>query len=469
MAIVCSLHSATRLLKEAIVILTKLGFRKNVKSRMAIAIVSLTKRGFRKNGKSRMAIICFFLFHVLQSITELTSSTQIQEEIKAMVVFNAMTLSVYYSITRACPTRHCGINDVTLFVMGLRWPLEVYGSILVQLYTRKPGKSWERLTSSSPKADTHSAIYRSFHSKPIALLLLNFQHQGALVRSHFLSFDYFSHVFQVFCIAIADTKLEELLYLSESVRFNLTSFTHASSSKMRLDLEPLGFDVKGSVLIRKAPFDDVDVIQVVALFDDGGGASLISGKYSILVISYEESDRADTTILVIPAVGVLVAGERGNVFSWFPTCKGGHSDSRSGGSGRAREAFTDLAPAGNTGPPETSWDYRDHNQDDSDSSEHNKSVQVESEKEEEEEPVRPTRKKAIGKKALAKRWTDEEEVALARSWLTISENPDVGNAQKRDCFYRKVTDHFHHLMKDNSRTVDQIYSKWNDLNSAMKK
>ncbi|KAL8247676.1 hypothetical protein R6Q59_008892 [Mikania micrantha] len=113
-------------------------------------------------------------------------------------------------------------------------------------------------------------------------------------------------------------------------------------------------------------------------------------------------------------------------------------------------------------------DYRDHNQDDSDSSEHNKSVQVESE-EEEEEPVRPTGKKAIGKKAPAKIWTDEEEVALSRSWLTISENPDVGNAQKRDCFYRKVTDHFHHLMKDNSRTVDQIYSKWNDMNSAMKK
>ncbi|KAL8201238.1 hypothetical protein R6Q57_012577 [Mikania cordata] len=42
-------------------------------------------------------------------------------------------------------------------------------------------------------------------------------------------------------------------------------------------------------------------------------------------------------------------------------------------------------------------DYRDHNQDDSDSSEHNKSVQVESE-EEEEEPVRRTGKKPIGRK-----------------------------------------------------------------------
>ncbi|KAL8236708.1 hypothetical protein R6Q59_017789, partial [Mikania micrantha] len=76
--------------------------------------------------------------------------------------------------------------------------------------------------------------------------------------------------------------------------------------------------------------------------------------------------------------------------------------------------------------------YRDINQDDSDSSEHNKSVQVESEEEKEQEPVRRMGKKPIGKKAPAKRWSDEEEVALARAWLTISENPDVGNAQKRD-------------------------------------
>ncbi|KAL8232552.1 hypothetical protein R6Q57_002330 [Mikania cordata] len=113
--------------------------------------------------------------------------------------------------------------------------------------------------------------------------------------------------------------------------------------------------------------------------------------------------------------------------------------------------------------------YRDHNQDDSDSSEHNKSIQVESEEEEEEEPVRRTRKKPIGKKAPAKHWSDEEEVALARSWLTILEIPDVGNAQKRDGFYRNVTEHFHYLVKDKSRTVDQIYSKLNYMNSSKKK
>ncbi|KAL8225173.1 hypothetical protein R6Q57_017730 [Mikania cordata] len=111
-------------------------------------------------------------------------------------------------------------------------------------------------------------------------------------------------------------------------------------------------------------------------------------------------------------------------------------------------------------------DYREPNNDESDSSDQNKTVQLESD--EEEEPVRAPEKRPQGRKA-AKRWSDEEEVALAKSWLTVSENPEVGNAQKRDGFYRKVTDHFHELMKDTARTVDQIYSKWGDLNAAMKK
>ncbi|KAL8193776.1 hypothetical protein R6Q57_026468 [Mikania cordata] len=97
------------------------------------------------------------------------------------------------------------------------------------------------------------------------------------------------------------------------------------------------------------------------------------------------------------------------------------------------------------------WDYRDHNQDDSDSSEHNKSVQVESE-EEEEEPLRRTEKKPMGKKAPAKRWSDEEEVALAKSWLTISENPDVGNAQKRMVFIEKKWNEFYQQASMNRKS-----------------
>ncbi|KAL8231736.1 hypothetical protein R6Q57_001514 [Mikania cordata] len=102
-------------------------------------------------------------------------------------------------------------------------------------------------------------------------------------------------------------------------------------------------------------------------------------------------------------------------------------------------------------------DYREPNNDESDSSDQNKTLQLESD--EEEEPVRAPEKRPQGRKT-AKRWSDEEEVALAKSWLTVTENPEVKNAQKMDGFYRKVvTDHFHELMKDTSRTVDQIYSK----------
>ncbi|KAL8231863.1 hypothetical protein R6Q57_001641 [Mikania cordata] len=110
--------------------------------------------------------------------------------------------------------------------------------------------------------------------------------------------------------------------------------------------------------------------------------------------------------------------------------------------------------------------YREPNNDEPDSSDQNKTVQLESD--EEEEPVRAPEKRPQGRKA-AKRWSDEEDVALAKSWLTVSVNPEVGNAQKRDGFYQKVTNHFHELMKATSRTVDQIYSKWGDLNAAMKR
>ncbi|KAL8205564.1 hypothetical protein R6Q57_009115 [Mikania cordata] len=74
-------------------------------------------------------------------------------------------------------------------------------------------------------------------------------------------------------------------------------------------------------------------------------------------------------------------------------------------------------------------DYREPNNDESDSSDQNKTLQLESD--EEEKPVRAPEKRPQGRKA-AKRWSDEEEVALAKSWLTVSENPKVGNAQKRD-------------------------------------
>ncbi|KAL8264650.1 hypothetical protein R6Q59_022780 [Mikania micrantha] len=113
-------------------------------------------------------------------------------------------------------------------------------------------------------------------------------------------------------------------------------------------------------------------------------------------------------------------------------------------------------------------DYRDHNQDDSDSSEHNKVFKSSRKKKKNKNRLGDRERNQL-EEAPAKRWSDEEEVALARAWLTISENPDVGNAQKQDGFYKKVTEHFHHLVKDRSRTVDQIYSKWNDMNASMKK
>ncbi|KAL8208691.1 hypothetical protein R6Q57_008103 [Mikania cordata] len=106
-------------------------------------------------------------------------------------------------------------------------------------------------------------------------------------------------------------------------------------------------------------------------------------------------------------------------------------------------------------------DYREPNNDESDSSDQNKTVQLESD--EEEEPVRAPEKRPQGRKA-AKRWSDEKRLLWPNLGLLFLKIPKLGMPKKG-----MVTDHFHELMKDTSRTVDQIYSKWGDLNAAMKK
>ncbi|KAL8232492.1 hypothetical protein R6Q57_002270 [Mikania cordata] len=106
-------------------------------------------------------------------------------------------------------------------------------------------------------------------------------------------------------------------------------------------------------------------------------------------------------------------------------------------------------------------DYREPNNNDSDSSDQNKTEQLESD--EEEEPVRAPEKRPQGRKA-AKRWSDEKRLLWPNLGLLFLKIPKLGMPKKG-----MVTEHFHELMKATSRTVDQIYSKWGDLNAAMKR
>jgi hypothetical protein len=65
------------------------------------------------------------------------------------------------------------------------------------------------------------------------------------------------------------------------------------------------------------------------------------------------------------------------------------------------------------------------------------------------------------------RWTPEEEVALAQSYLNISEDANVGNAQRRKKFWARVLQDFIQRLGGSDRTTHQLNSKWRDLNNRV--
>ena len=66
-------------------------------------------------------------------------------------------------------------------------------------------------------------------------------------------------------------------------------------------------------------------------------------------------------------------------------------------------------------------------------------------------------------------WTSDEEVALTKAYLHISENKKTSNQQKRDQFWRRVISHFSKLPGSTERNMDQMTSKLGDLNRKMSK
>ncbi|KAJ0545332.1 hypothetical protein HanIR_Chr08g0348711 [Helianthus annuus] len=67
-------------------------------------------------------------------------------------------------------------------------------------------------------------------------------------------------------------------------------------------------------------------------------------------------------------------------------------------------------------------------------------------------------------------WTKDEEYALARAWLDISEGPDVAKRFKNKLsnitgFWQKIHGTFFRAMgKDEFRDKDSISRKWTDIN-----
>ncbi|GJV91040.1 hypothetical protein Tco_1538853 [Tanacetum coccineum] len=57
-------------------------------------------------------------------------------------------------------------------------------------------------------------------------------------------------------------------------------------------------------------------------------------------------------------------------------------------------------------------------------------------------------------------WTNEEEIALCKGWVHVSENSAKGNARKTDGFWTEVKDYVHKKTNSDKRTYDMVCGKW---------
>nr|GEV34989.1 hypothetical protein [Tanacetum cinerariifolium] len=57
-------------------------------------------------------------------------------------------------------------------------------------------------------------------------------------------------------------------------------------------------------------------------------------------------------------------------------------------------------------------------------------------------------------------WTIEEEIALCKTWVSMSENNIEGNGKKASGFWTEVTEFFHKEMGEQKRSYDSVNYKW---------
>ncbi|PWA39747.1 myb-like domain, Myb/SANT-like DNA-binding domain protein [Artemisia annua] len=64
-------------------------------------------------------------------------------------------------------------------------------------------------------------------------------------------------------------------------------------------------------------------------------------------------------------------------------------------------------------------------------------------------------------------WTPEEEEALAKAWIKILVDKQVGDRQTKQGFWKRVLKHYQSLMPRSTRTKDQLNSKWTPMNASI--
>ena len=84
--------------------------------------------------------------------------------------------------------------------------------------------------------------------------------------------------------------------------------------------------------------------------------------------------------------------------------------------------------------------------------------------------VEGKKKNQRSKKKKTTAWNEDEEEALVKAWIFISQDGDVANAQSGQSFWCRILDNFHALLgKKTERTYDSINAKWRDLRAACTK
>ncbi|GKD99577.1 hypothetical protein Tco_1387561 [Tanacetum coccineum] len=65
-------------------------------------------------------------------------------------------------------------------------------------------------------------------------------------------------------------------------------------------------------------------------------------------------------------------------------------------------------------------------------------------------------------------WTTEEEIALAKGWVAVSENSKHSNARKQDGFWCEVLKYIKSKIKQvGRRTYDMVVGKWKTVRPAV--
>lgn len=60
------------------------------------------------------------------------------------------------------------------------------------------------------------------------------------------------------------------------------------------------------------------------------------------------------------------------------------------------------------------------------------------------------------RKPRAPNWTSKEEQQLAKSWIHVSSDPEIGTNQSSEMFFKKVADHFNSKIDLHHRDWEQV-------------